>query len=82
MTGIGWREASSTQHIKGGNEVTAPTPCLLVLQPWWLQRGNRPVVTLHSGRVADFNGVNVSTVSSTVLRVNPDIVEARALAAW
>ncbi len=47
-----------------------------------VQNAERPVLAVKCARVGDFNGKTLSTVSSTVLRLQPNIVEAQQLSAW
>ncbi|KAL8137076.1 hypothetical protein V2J09_003077 [Rumex salicifolius] len=44
--------------------------------------GHFPVLAVKSGRVNEFNGKTVGTVSSTVLFIEPDLPEARTLNEW
>ncbi|KAK7388866.1 hypothetical protein VNO78_23693 [Psophocarpus tetragonolobus] len=41
-----------------------------------------PVVAIKSLRVGDFQGVSLSTISRSVVMVNPDIPEAKKLRSW
>ncbi|XP_051115840.1 replication protein A 70 kDa DNA-binding subunit B [Andrographis paniculata] len=41
-----------------------------------------PVVAIKSLKVGDFQGVSLSTISKSVVAVNPDIQEAKKLRAW
>ncbi len=45
--------------------------------------GNHPVVAVKGVRVGDFGGKTLSTVGSTVMKVNPhDVPDAGRLQAW
>ncbi|CAM0958420.1 unnamed protein product [Alopecurus aequalis] len=44
--------------------------------------GANPVLALRSGLVGDFNGRSVGTISSTLLKVNPDFSDAVRLRQW
>jgi replication factor A1 len=44
--------------------------------------GLNPVLALRSGLVGDFNGKSVGTISSTLLKVNPDFSDAERLRQW
>ncbi|XP_068646730.1 replication protein A 70 kDa DNA-binding subunit A-like [Aristolochia californica] len=44
--------------------------------------GNFPVLAVKAGRVNDFNGKSVGTISSSQLYINPDFQEARMLKEW
>ncbi|KAL2321509.1 hypothetical protein Fmac_025888 [Flemingia macrophylla] len=41
-----------------------------------------PIVAIKSLRVGDFQGVSLSTISRSVVLINPDIPEARRLRSW
>ncbi|WVZ11492.1 hypothetical protein V8G54_016022 [Vigna mungo] len=41
-----------------------------------------PVVAIKSLRVGDFQGVSLSTISKSVILVNPDVPEAKKLRSW
>ncbi|BAT76517.1 hypothetical protein LR48_Vigan01g273100 [Vigna angularis] len=41
-----------------------------------------PVVAIKSLRVGDFQGVSLSTISRSVILVNPDVPEAKKLRSW
>ncbi|KAI4379969.1 hypothetical protein MLD38_006205 [Melastoma candidum] len=41
-----------------------------------------PVLAIKSGKVSDFSGKSIGTISSTQLFINPDIPEARSLRNW
>ncbi|KAJ8766675.1 hypothetical protein K2173_004499 [Erythroxylum novogranatense] len=43
---------------------------------------NFPVLAVKSGKVSDFNGKSLGTISSTQLFINPDIPEAHGLKDW
>lgn len=47
-----------------------------------LQNGDRPVLAVKTARVGDYNGKTISTINSTVLKVQPQIPEAQDLAGW
>lgn len=44
--------------------------------------GNFPVLAIKAGKVNDFSGKSVGTISSTQLFIDPDIPEAHSLRAW
>ncbi|XP_039051269.1 replication protein A 70 kDa DNA-binding subunit E-like isoform X2 [Hibiscus syriacus] len=44
--------------------------------------GEFPILAVKSGRVSDFSGKEVGTISSTQLFINPDFPEARKLREW
>ncbi|KAK6947315.1 Replication factor A, C-terminal [Dillenia turbinata] len=44
--------------------------------------GNFPVLAVKSGRISDFNGKAVGTISSSQLVINPDFPEALRLKDW
>lgn len=44
--------------------------------------GMHPVLALKNAKVGDFNGRTLSTVSSSILTLDPDIPEAGALRHW
>ncbi|KAK9716124.1 hypothetical protein RND81_06G212600 [Saponaria officinalis] len=44
--------------------------------------GNFPILAVKAGRVSEFNGKNLGTISSTQLFVEPDNPEARELKVW
>ncbi|EES17568.3 hypothetical protein SORBI_3009G012400 [Sorghum bicolor] len=44
--------------------------------------GSNPILSLKSGRVCDFSGRSVVTISSTQLKVNPDFPVAKRLKQW
>ncbi|KAK6925113.1 OB-fold nucleic acid binding domain, AA-tRNA synthetase-type [Dillenia turbinata] len=41
-----------------------------------------PIIAIKSLKVGDFNGVSLSTLSKSVLLINPDIPEAEKLRSW
>ena len=43
---------------------------------------SQPVVALKGAKLSDFGGRSLSTMSATVLQVNPDILEAHKLRGW
>ncbi|CAM0943763.1 unnamed protein product [Alopecurus aequalis] len=47
-----------------------------------VERGVFPVLAVKTGRVTDFNGKSVGTISSSQLLINPDLPEARTLRQW
>jgi replication factor A1 len=46
------------------------------------QQGAHPVVAIKSTRVGEYNGKTLGSISSTQIRVNPDIPEAGRLRHW
>ncbi|XP_031399719.1 replication protein A 70 kDa DNA-binding subunit A-like [Punica granatum] len=44
--------------------------------------GHSPVLAVKSGRISEFNGKAIGTISSTQLTIDPDIEEARRLKEW
>jgi replication factor A1 len=44
--------------------------------------GEHPVLAVKNGRVGEFQGKNIGTVSSTNIDVNPDLTEAAKLRHW
>ncbi|KAK1692650.1 hypothetical protein QYE76_009347 [Lolium multiflorum] len=44
--------------------------------------GSSPILALKSGRIGDFNGRSVGTISSSCLNINPDFPEAERLRQW
>ena len=46
------------------------------------QQGAHPVVAIKSARVGEYNGKTLGSISSTQIRVNPDIPEAGRLRHW
>lgn len=43
----------------------------------------QPVIAIRGARVSEFGGAkSLSTVSSTVLKINPDMPEAHKLRGW
>lgn len=45
--------------------------------------GTHPVLAMKAGRVGDFNGKNISSISSSQLAVDPpELQEAHALRQW
>ncbi|CAK7352488.1 unnamed protein product [Dovyalis caffra] len=44
--------------------------------------GSFPVLAVKAGKVSDFNGKSLGTISSTQLFINPDIPEARDVKDW
>ena len=47
-----------------------------------LQQGLHPIVAIKSTRVGEYNGKTLGSISSTQVRVNPDIPEAARLRHW
>ncbi|XP_006647995.1 replication protein A 70 kDa DNA-binding subunit A [Oryza brachyantha] len=47
-----------------------------------VERGTFPVLAIKAGKVSDFSGKSVSTISSTQLFINPDSAEAHRLRQW
>lgn len=47
-----------------------------------LDSGSHPVLAVKAGKVNDFSGKTLGTISSTQLFINPDFQEARALREW
>ncbi|GLU10124.1 hypothetical protein SLE2022_269450 [Rubroshorea leprosula] len=47
-----------------------------------LDSGSYPVLAVKAGKVNDFSGKSVGTISSTQLFINPDFQEARGLREW
>ncbi|XP_047082714.1 replication protein A 70 kDa DNA-binding subunit A-like [Lolium rigidum] len=47
-----------------------------------VERGVFPVLAVKTGRVTDFNGKSVGTISSSQLLIDPDISEAHTLRQW
>ncbi|KQK01644.1 replication protein A 70 kDa DNA-binding subunit A [Brachypodium distachyon] len=47
-----------------------------------VERGVFPVLAVKTGRVNDFGGKSVGTISSSQLLIDPDIVEAHSLRQW
>ena len=47
-----------------------------------VQQGARPVFAIKSARVGDFNGKTLSTIGSSIIRVEPAIPGASELRAW
>ncbi len=43
---------------------------------------NFPVVAIKGARVSDYNGVSISSLSSSTLQVNPDLPQAHGLKGW
>jgi replication factor A1 len=44
--------------------------------------GSSPILALKSGRICDFNGRSVATISASCLKINPDGPEAERLRQW
>lgn len=44
--------------------------------------GSQPIVALKGAKISDFGGRTLSTVSSTVMQINPDFPEAHKLRGW
>ncbi|CAM0958302.1 unnamed protein product [Alopecurus aequalis] len=44
--------------------------------------GSNPILALKSGRVGEYNGRTVGTISSSLLKVNPDFSDAERLTQW
>lgn len=44
--------------------------------------GSSPMLVLKSGRVNDFNGKSVGTISSSLIKINPDFPDAERLRQW
>lgn len=51
-------------------------------RPQRVLAGEHPVVAVKSVRVGDFGGRSLSTVSSTMIEINPDVQEAGRLRTW
>lgn len=47
-----------------------------------LESGNFPVLAVKAGKVNDFTGKSIGTISSTQLFINPDFPEAQSLMDW
>jgi hypothetical protein len=47
-----------------------------------MAHGGHPVLAIKNAKIGDFNGRTLSSISSTVLTVDPDIPEAGALRHW
>eukprot|EP00698_Gefionella_okellyi_P002906 TRINITY_DN1275_c0_g4_i1.p1 TRINITY_DN1275_c0_g4~~TRINITY_DN1275_c0_g4_i1.p1 ORF type:complete len:615 (-),score=148.99 TRINITY_DN1275_c0_g4_i1:1303-3147(-) len=47
-----------------------------------LQSGEHPVIAIKSAKLGEFGGRSLSTYSGSDLQINPDLPEARELAAW
>ncbi|CAI7918178.1 unnamed protein product [Closterium sp. NIES-54] len=47
-----------------------------------VEAGQHPVLAIKAGRVSDFSGKSLGTISSTQLAINPDIPQAKELASW
>ncbi|XP_052142453.1 replication protein A 70 kDa DNA-binding subunit A [Oryza glaberrima] len=47
-----------------------------------VERGIFPVLAVKAGKVSDFSGKSVGTISSTQLFINPDSAEAHSLRQW
>lgn len=43
---------------------------------------NNPIIAIKSARVGEFNGKNIGTSTRSIILVDPDIEEARALKSW
>ena len=43
---------------------------------------NNPILAIKGARVSDYNGVSLSTVSSTLLQINPDLPQSHELRGW
>ncbi|KAM3407254.1 hypothetical protein ACQJBY_000979 [Aegilops geniculata] len=44
--------------------------------------GSDPILALKGGRICEFNGKTVGTVSSSLLKINPDLPDAEKLMQW
>eukprot|EP00252_Welwitschia_mirabilis_P017167 TRINITY_DN38089_c0_g1_i1.p1 TRINITY_DN38089_c0_g1~~TRINITY_DN38089_c0_g1_i1.p1 ORF type:complete len:797 (+),score=128.77 TRINITY_DN38089_c0_g1_i1:128-2518(+) len=44
--------------------------------------GANPILAVKAGRISDFSGKSVGTISSTQLFINPDLPDAHSLKAW
>ncbi|KAE8800391.1 replication protein A 70 kDa DNA-binding subunit C-like [Hordeum vulgare] len=44
--------------------------------------GSNPILALKGGRICEFNGKSVGTISSTLLKINPDLPDAEKLMQW
>eukprot|EP00249_Psilotum_nudum_P017754 c26474_g2_i1 orf=422-2932(+) len=44
--------------------------------------GHVPVLAVRAGRISDFSGKSVGTISTTQLSINPDLPEAHVLRQW
>jgi len=47
-----------------------------------ISSGEKPVVAIKNSRIGDFQGVNIGTVGSTFIEINPDRSEATHIRAW
>jgi len=43
---------------------------------------NSPILAIKGARVSDYNGVSLSTISNTVLQINPDLPQCHELRGW
>ena len=46
------------------------------------ESGSNPILALKSGRVGEYNGRIVGTISSSLLKINPDFSDAERLRQW
>ncbi|VAH14464.1 unnamed protein product [Triticum turgidum subsp. durum] len=44
--------------------------------------GSNPILALKGGRICEFNGKSVDTISSSLLKINPDLPDAEKLMQW
>eukprot|EP00898_Chlorokybus_atmophyticus_P002303 jgi/Chlat1/3073/Chrsp21S03384 len=47
-----------------------------------MNAGERPIIAVKAGRISDFNGRSVGTISSTQISINPDLPAAAQLRSW
>ena len=46
------------------------------------ETGGHPVVAVKTARVGDFNGKTLSTLSTSLVEIDPDVTEAGMLRNW
>jgi len=46
------------------------------------EQGGHPVVAVKTARVGDFNGKTLSTLSTSLVDIDPDVAEAGMLRNW
>ena len=46
------------------------------------EQGGHPVIAVKSARVGDFNGKTLSTISTSLVDLDPDVPEAAQLRNW
>ncbi|KAF6982814.1 hypothetical protein CFC21_001155 [Triticum aestivum] len=44
--------------------------------------GSNPILALKGGRICEFNGKSVATISSSLIKINPDLPDAEKLMQW